>query len=332
MSKAMTAASKEQLVELMQYLSQNISVPTIGIGGGFAPIGTIISYMGTTAPQDYLICDGTTYNIADYKQLSDFFAAQFGSANFFGGDGVTTFKVPDLRGEFLRGTGTNSHTDQGSGANVGEHQDGTLMPESLADDNMLAISKFTTTNFDFKVTPTTTGTRSKSSSITSDDWGRQITTRPTNTSVLYCIKAVAAGDVYSTTERVVGTWIDGKKVYEKVIALTNPTWVAPESGNKNPVSSYTSIGASIDEVINCTSMMKNKTTKASFYPFSSYMVSGNILNVSELVWDEFSCVRVVVESNTYQDNPNTIRLLANTQHYCEDYDYISIIRYTKTTD
>ena len=84
MSKAMTAATKEQLIELMQYLSQNISVPTIGIGGGFAPIGTIISYMGTTAPQDYLICDGTTYNIADYKQLSDFFAAQFGSANFFG--------------------------------------------------------------------------------------------------------------------------------------------------------------------------------------------------------------------------------------------------------
>ena len=189
MSKAMTAATKEQLIELMQYLSQNISVPTIGIGGGFAPIGCINFFDAVTAPQGWLVCDGTTYNIADYPQLAQWYATQHGSANYYGGDGVTTFQVPDLRGEFLRGSGTNSHTNQGNGANVGVHQDGTLMPESLADDNMLAISKFTTTNFDFKVTPTTTGTRSKSSSITSDDWGRQITTRPTNTSYLICVKA-----------------------------------------------------------------------------------------------------------------------------------------------
>lgn len=345
MSKAMTAASKEQLVELMQYLSQNISVPTIGIGGGFAPIGTIISYMGTTAPQDYLICDGTTYNIADYKQLSDFFAAQFGSANFFGGDGVTTFKVPDLRGEFLRGTGINRHSGQGGGDYVGVHQDATFIPIIGGNQNQSKILVRSTTgtkdwtssyNHDATKQSDTSGSHYDAiingNFVTDFDYPTEYSTRPTNTSVLYCIKAVVAGDVYSTTERVVGTWIDGKPVYEKTIALTNPTWVAPESGNKNPVSSYTSIGASIDEVINCTSMMKTKTTKASFYPFSSYMVSGNILNVPEIVWDEFSCVRVVVESNTYQDNPNTIRLLANTRHYCEDYDYISIIRYTKTTD
>ena len=42
------------------------------------------------------------------------------------GDGVTTFKVPNLLGEFLRGTGTNSYTNQGSGANVGVHQDNGL--------------------------------------------------------------------------------------------------------------------------------------------------------------------------------------------------------------
>ena len=206
MSKAMTAASKEQLVELMQYLSQNISVPTIGIGGGFAPIGTIISYMGTTAPQDYLICDGTTYNIADYKQLSDFFAAQFGSANFFGGDGVTTFKVPDLRGEFLRGTGTNSHTKQGNGANVGEHQDATKLVNmgigtggtKLGIHTADASTYYPSTFDSVAETRTMYYSASVSGVEQQDITTAKFTARPTNTSVLYCIKAVAAGDVYST--------------------------------------------------------------------------------------------------------------------------------------
>lgn len=305
MSKAMTAATKEQLMELMQYLSQNISVPTIGIGGGFAPIGTIISYMGTTAPQDYLICDGTTYNIADYKQLSDFFAAQFGSSNFFGGDGVTTFKVPDLRGEFLRGTGTNSHTNQGSGANVGVHQDGTLMPESLADDNMLAISKFTTTNFDFKVTPTTTGTRSKNSSISSDDWGRQITSRPTNTSVLYCIKAVAAGDVYSTTERVVGTWIDGKKRYRKTLQAT--------------------IGSDGKANIDCTSLNIDVVTAIQ----GIIAIQQTSLNYTPLFFKNTGSTSY--STSCYYNGGNKSVVFDCTTGYSGGTAYVTI-EYTKTTD
>lgn len=239
MAKAETAATKEQLIELMQYLSQNISVPTVGIGGGYAPIGTIISYMGTTAPQDYLICDGTTYNIADYKQLSDFFAAQFGSANFFGGDGVTTFAVPDLRGEFLRGTGTNNHTmsgasgyKEGNGANVGVHQSSTWHNRIGGDANTTETKGiyigFNNTNIryapnkdvEIKTTKNITKnqiTINKSSDSENADWSDYYTSRPTNTSVLYCIKAVVAGDVYSETERVVGTWIDGKPIYQKTI-------------------------------------------------------------------------------------------------------------------
>lgn len=82
--------------------------------------------MGTAAPDGYLVCDGTVYNISDYPLLANHFETQFQTKNHFGGDGITTFAVPDLRGEFLRGTGTNSHTNQGSGLNVGMHQDGTI--------------------------------------------------------------------------------------------------------------------------------------------------------------------------------------------------------------
>lgn len=65
-----------------------------------SPIGTVISFMGTTAPAHYLVCDGTVYNIADYSALADFIQTQFGSKNYFGGDGTTTFAVPDLDNEF----------------------------------------------------------------------------------------------------------------------------------------------------------------------------------------------------------------------------------------
>ena len=61
------------------------------------PIGSIISYLGRTAPRDYLTCDGGEYSISDYPELAAFFQKEFGSANHFGGDGESTFAVPDMR-------------------------------------------------------------------------------------------------------------------------------------------------------------------------------------------------------------------------------------------
>ena len=94
-------------------------------GTDFVPVGTIIPFMGVKAPKDYLICDGAEYQISSYSDLASFIERQFGTVNHFGGDGTTTFAVPDLRGEFLRGTGTNSHPSDGNGGAVGEHQDAT---------------------------------------------------------------------------------------------------------------------------------------------------------------------------------------------------------------
>ena len=60
------------------------------------PVGHIIHYMGNNAPKHYLICDGGEYNIIDYPYLVQHFTDEFGSVNYFGGDGITTFAVPDL--------------------------------------------------------------------------------------------------------------------------------------------------------------------------------------------------------------------------------------------
>lgn len=51
------------------------------------PIGTIISFIGQQPPTTYLCCDGGQYVIADYQDLADFIVVNFGTINYFGGDG-----------------------------------------------------------------------------------------------------------------------------------------------------------------------------------------------------------------------------------------------------
>lgn len=178
-----------------------IAWETLPSGASYSPVGTIIAYMGTTAPTDYLICDGSTYNIADYTQLATHITNQFGSVNFFGGDGTTTFAVPDLRGEFLRGTGTNGHSGQGSGANVGTHQNATThlgLTYSISG-SAFGVRTNTPAESGGWVAQRNTDSTPDGASVT----GRQLawnggsfadtngsptyTSRPTNTSVLYCI-------------------------------------------------------------------------------------------------------------------------------------------------
>ena len=188
------------------------------------PVGCIIQMMAVTAPAGYLACDGTVYNITDYSRLAAFIKAQFGTANYFGGDGTTTFAVPDLRGEFLRGTGTNSHANQGSGANVGVHQDGTEHPNIVpqnANGNIESVrGTINAKKVDKSLNYDKPYYMNESAYIAQDTWNMPAyyTSRPTNTSVLFCIKAVIAGEVYSTKERVVGTWIDGKPIYQKIVS------------------------------------------------------------------------------------------------------------------
>lgn len=209
---------------------------------GFTPIGTVISVMSNEAPNNYLVCDGTAYNISEYSDLANFFEEQFGSKNFFGGDGTTTFAVPDLRGEFLRGTGTNSHTNpftertEGSGSSVGVHQQATAHRFYQVEfDN--GVFGFTDApgNAGYPDGSKVSGKMKYSTAFTNEtpeppvggDYPRYYTSRPTNTSVLYCIayKNIYFQQMhdYSTDDHVVGTWIDGKPIYEKTIVTTMPT-------------------------------------------------------------------------------------------------------------
>ena len=114
------------------------------------------------------------------------------------GDGNTTFNLPDLRGEFLRWTGINVHSSQGSGSSVGTHQDATELIHMWLvgggaglymwyendnervvryDDSSIASSK-SSNNI----------VRLDKLSLSNNTGRKRYITRPTNTSVLYCIK------------------------------------------------------------------------------------------------------------------------------------------------
>jgi len=76
--------------------------------GGIVPAGTVIPYGSTSAPYGYIKCNGAAISRTVY---ADLFAAI--GTNFGGGDGSTTFNVPDLRGEFIRGWDDGRGIDSG---------------------------------------------------------------------------------------------------------------------------------------------------------------------------------------------------------------------------
>ena len=160
---------------------------------GSSLVGSVYSYMGTSVPFGYLACDGSVYNIEDYPRLANHINRNFGSYNYFGGDGEATFAVPDLRGEFLRGTGTNSRTNQGSGATVGTHQDATRHVTITKDTNFSAPGRdgqyLGPANQDSQWESLYGNRYASGASYNSgSNWNGYFTSRPTNTSVLYIIK------------------------------------------------------------------------------------------------------------------------------------------------
>jgi microcystin-dependent protein len=69
--------------------------------GAGAPvsIGQVVSFAGSYVPKGFRPADGATLNIAEYNTLYSIIG------NTYGGDGLTTFKLPDLRGRTIVGAG-----------------------------------------------------------------------------------------------------------------------------------------------------------------------------------------------------------------------------------
>ena len=62
------------------------------------PTGVLIPFAGTSAPDGWLLCDGSAISRSTYSGLYTVIATNYGS-----GDGSTTFNLPDLRGRTALG-------------------------------------------------------------------------------------------------------------------------------------------------------------------------------------------------------------------------------------
>lgn len=71
------------------------------------PAGSIIAFGGRNIPAGWLLCDGNTVCRITYNRLFNAIDSVWGNGN-----GSTTFHLPDLRGQFLRGVSGSSSNDQ----------------------------------------------------------------------------------------------------------------------------------------------------------------------------------------------------------------------------
>lgn len=299
-------------------------------GDSDSPIGTIISYMGNSAPKHYLVCDGSIYNISDYKDLADYITAEFGSVNHFGGDGVTTFAVPDLQGEFLRGAGTNSHAGQGNGAGVGEHQDGTL--HTNVDGHTESGKEFLSLARNLQIIePQIQSTADKvingpglgrtwmpfsTSNRNNNELVGHFTSRPTNTSVLYCIKYEKTSyikvtnenavlctyyDNYSTDEKIIGCWVNGKPIYRKVLYFAS---VATGGKYAHGISNLEAVVNTSGYCMNGTSFEPIPTVANAQYHTGLYDISNTVITFNCGSW-KVSNLYAVLEYTKTTDAPNS---------------------------
>lgn len=75
---------------------------------GVAPAGAVLFFAMASAPDGWLVCNGAEVSRSEYADLFAAIGILYGA-----GDGVTTFSLPDLRGEFVRGADGGRNVDTG---------------------------------------------------------------------------------------------------------------------------------------------------------------------------------------------------------------------------
>ena len=98
-------------------------------GGPGVPVGSVFWLAAQTAPEGYLICNGSAVCRTEYADLFAAIGTTFGT-----GDGSTTFALPNLQAAFIRGAGSQD----GYSATFGQKQEATTIEVSNTDLHILA--------------------------------------------------------------------------------------------------------------------------------------------------------------------------------------------------
>ena len=91
------------------FLDNVTSDVNTGIGMA-APRGMISPFAMAAAPTGWLVCNGSAVSRTTYADLFAVIGTTWGSGN-----GSSTFTLPDLRGAFLRGTGSHGTSNMADG-------------------------------------------------------------------------------------------------------------------------------------------------------------------------------------------------------------------------
>ena len=143
------------------------------------PAGLILPFGNTTAPTGFLECRGQLLNRTHYARL---FAA-IGTVWNTGGEYNTEFRLPDLRGAFLRGTGSHGTQNMADGNDYAGQAVGSFQSDQNQSHTHVLLAGPGGGNkptFDRMIGVT------GNSMVTETAGGDEA--RPFNASILYCIK------------------------------------------------------------------------------------------------------------------------------------------------
>ena len=171
------------------------------------PSGSVFCMAIATVPTGYLECDGSAVSRTTYAALFAIIGTSYGS-----GDGSSTFNIPDLRGEFIRGFDNGKGTD--SGRAIASSQGGSNLSHSHTATSTSTVTDpghqhdTTVTNHavfpgqggitisyggaggypatNFQMSDNTTGVTVATSTSVANDGGSE--TRPRNIAMMYIIK------------------------------------------------------------------------------------------------------------------------------------------------
>lgn len=146
----------------------------------YAPPGTVAAFAGSDAPAGWLKCAGQAVSRATYGALFAYIGTTYGA-----GDGSTTFNVPDMRGEFVRGLDDGRGVDAGraigsaQGHAIESHshqvygQDNNALPNGASSAELANVEP--------------PGSPAAVNQVATGNTGGT-ETRPRNIALLYCIK------------------------------------------------------------------------------------------------------------------------------------------------
>ena len=159
------------------------------VGGYNGEVGEIYWWSKTAPPNDSLICDGSEISREEYQELWETIGTTFGN-----GDGETTFNLPDLKGQFIRGFDPSATRDpQGTTRGFGSHQQSTQHPlirTAGTPPSSVHTPRQSSApiHSDGQIGDSHAGRSASTLTATTTSIGTHYTSRPTNINLLPCIR------------------------------------------------------------------------------------------------------------------------------------------------